>query len=66
MVGDGFDVVSLLAAGREIGGDMFSGRAEYGNLERSVRVRFEEGVEGGRRDIRLVSLDRRRAKAEWL
>ena len=66
VVGDGFDVVSLLAAGREIGGDMFSGRAEYGNLERSVRVRFEEGVEGGRRDIRLVSLDRRRAEQSWI
>ena len=66
VVGDGFDVVSLLAAGRELGRDVFSRRAEGGKLKHSVRVRFEEEFEGGMRDVRLVSLDRRRAKAEWI
>ena len=66
VVGDGFDVVSLLAAGRELGGDVFSGRTEGGKLERAVRVRFEEGFEGGRKDVRLVSLDKSTEKEDWI
>ena len=65
VVEDGFDVVSLLAAGRELGRDVFSKRREGGKSEDSVRVRFEEGLECGKRDVRLVSLDRRRAEQHW-
>ena len=66
VVGDGFDVVNLLAAGTRLSRNVFNRVAESGKLVVPVKVRFEEVVEGGRREVGLVSLETGRSKDGWI